>query len=51
MQNTKKSVVGKIKNIIKSVVISKKEGSKGDALNELLKMRYGKDWEKYSCNI
>ena len=35
----------KVKEIIKSIVITKKEGAKGDALMTLLKMRYGKDWK------
>lgn len=33
-----------IKKILKEIVITKKEGAKGDVLKTLLKMRYGKDW-------
>jgi hypothetical protein len=34
-----------IEKIIKEIVITKKEGARGDALTILLKMRYGKDWK------
>jgi hypothetical protein len=34
-----------IKKILKNIIITKKEGAKGDALKTLLKMRYGKDWK------
>lgn len=51
MAKQKKYKINKIEEIIKSIVISKKEGAKGNALNELLKMRYGKDWRKYSVSF
>lgn len=40
----KKNKNKEIQKILKEIVISKKEGAKGDALKELLKMRYGKEW-------
>lgn len=33
-----------VEKILKGIVITKKEGAKGNALETLLKMRYGKDW-------
>lgn len=35
-----------IEKALKEIIITKKEGARGDALKELLKMRYGKEWKK-----
>jgi len=35
-----------MERMLKEIIITKKEGARGDALKELLKMRYGKEWKE-----
>ena len=37
----------KIKNIIKSITLKRKDGANKDISKDLYKMRYGSEWEKY----
>ncbi|MBI5122875.1 hypothetical protein HZA75_03375 [Candidatus Roizmanbacteria bacterium] len=45
MRNKKTTEKNGINKILKEIVITKKEGAKGDALKTLLMMRYGKEWK------
>jgi len=48
----KKSIIDKkIKDILASIVLTKKDGNMKDSTTELYKMRYGSEWKKYYPNL
>ena len=40
-----------IKNLIKKLIITKKQGANGKASEELYKSRYGANWKKYYPSV